>query len=155
MPDSKGFTLTEILTVLIIIGLLAAIAAPNYNTYVQQAAAQAAQNNLISIYGAQKNFYLSPVGSGNFCVDTGPPNHICSDLNKINTNLSLNITDNNFTYKCARGGGPANGFQCTATNISAGTFKLIVTNNPIVLPGGSGTINPSCTYPAHPNYCPS
>jgi len=160
MPRRKGFTLMDILIVLIILGILAVIAVPNYNTYIQQAAAQAAQNNLITVYNAQKNYYLSPVGSGKYCRNTGPPPHLCGNVGSINTNLTLNITDNNFAYECDN---DASGFVCTATNNSAATFKLNLTNNPIILPGGTGCTsypwnapcNPTCTYPAHPNYCPS
>lgn len=152
MSENKGFTLIEVLVVLIIIGLLVAIALPNYNTYTQQAAANAAQNNLISIYDAQKNYYLSPTGSGRYCRSTGPLPRLCGNLTSINTNLALNITDNNFGYRCVN---DASGFSCRATNNSSNRFVLTLTNNPLVLPGASGSLNPSCTYPAHPNYCPS
>jgi len=140
----------EIIVVLVIIGILAALSVPTYTTMVIQGAAKASQNNLITIYNAQKNYYFN---NGTYCTSA---NGICNSLASINTTLSLNISDNNFTYTCANTGG----FQCTATNISNTNLILTVTgglpNNPtpIVLPGGSGTLNPSCVSNNNA-YCPS
>ncbi len=144
MSDKKGFTLMELLIVLVIIGVLVAIALPNYFTMMQQGAAQAAQNNLITIYNAQKNYYLGPVGSGTYCIAS------CNSLANINTALSLNISNSNFTYTCTNTGG----FTCTAKNISDPNLILTLTNNPIVLPGGSGTTNPHCVSDVNA-YCPN
>jgi len=143
MSDRKGFTLIEIIAVMVIIGILATIAIPNYSTMVSQGAAKAAQNNLISIYNAQKNYYFSATNGGTYytiapaaCPDT--------ELN-INTALSLNISDTRFSYCCTNAGG----FTCTASGLGV---TLTLTNNPIVLPGAAGANNPSC---AGGNICPS
>lgn len=160
MSNKKGFTLIEIVIVLVIVGVLAVIAIPNYFNLLNQGAAKAAQNNLISIYNAQKTNYLSATGNGTYCISTGPPGHDCSNVAAINTDLSLNIVDNNFTYNCQQGGAPDNGFKCIATNTSGSGITLTLNNNPVVLLGGtncattSGTnCNPSCT-PAASYYCP-
>ena len=112
MPDRKSFTLVEMLVVLIILAILAALSIP---AYTQQAGANAAQNKLISIYKGELTYYLN---NNSYCRNTGPPPHLCGDLVSINTNLLLNIIDTDFTYVCNQGGGPANGFQCTATATS-------------------------------------
>jgi prepilin-type N-terminal cleavage/methylation domain-containing protein len=143
MSDKKGFTLLELIVVMIIIGVLATVAVLNYNTMMIQGAASAAQNNLITIYAAQKNCYLSPVTGGSYCTSA------CNSLASINTTLALNISDNSFTYTCST----ASGFTCTATNISDPNLYLTVTNAPIVLPGASGTLNPSCATNNNA-YCP-
>jgi|GEM_PF-2334196 prepilin-type N-terminal cleavage/methylation domain-containing protein len=153
MPNKKGFTLIEILVVLIIVGFLAIIAIPSYNGMINQGASSAAQNNLISIFNAQKNYYLNPTGNGSYCTGA------CNSTTNINNVLSLNITDNNFTYACAA---DPTGFKCTATGAAAGitlTLKNLATG--IVLLGGTGcttttggTCNPSCAPTSSPN-CPS
>ncbi|MDE1921342.1 MAG: prepilin-type N-terminal cleavage/methylation domain-containing protein [Candidatus Omnitrophica bacterium] len=149
MPARKGFTLIEIIVVIVIVAILAVIAIPSYENYMQLVAARAAQNNLVGIYNAQKLYYLN--NNGAYCTAS------CTTMATINANLSLNITDSYFTYACSNTGG----FQCTATNISDGTFTLVVKNNPIVLVGGAGcattagaSCNPSCSPTTNP-YCPS
>ncbi len=163
MPDKKGFTLMEIIVVLIIIGILTIIALPNYTAMIIQGAAKSAQNNLVTIYNAQKNYYFGPVGNSTYCTVT------CNSLANINANLVLNISDNNFTYTCTN---PNNDggltYSCKAQSNSDPNLSLTLiggpTNNPpqIILPGGvncaSGgpaPCNPVCTDVPNPSYCPS
>jgi prepilin-type N-terminal cleavage/methylation domain-containing protein len=173
MSEKSGFTLIEMVVVIVILAILAALAIPSYLTNQMQGATKAAQNNLITIYNAEKNFYLS----NTFNVGGGAPPYYCStttqfatcasNLTNINTNLSLNINnaggannDGYFSYTCTdpssgTDGNDGSTFSCTATNLTNALFTLTVTNNPIVLPGGVGAANPSCVDAAHPNYCPS
>ena len=147
MPDKKGFTLVELIVVMVIIGILATVAVLNYNTMMIQGAAKAAQNNLTAIYTAQKSYYFN---NGSYCTS-------CNSLASINSTLALNVSDNNFQYTCATAAGPS--YTCTARNNSDANLVLTVTSgtpnspNPIVLPGGSGTLNPSCVSD-HRIYCP-
>ncbi len=142
----QGFTLMEIIVVLVIIGVIVAFFLPNYNTPMQQARAANAQNNLLAIYSAQKNYYNN---NGNYCYNTGA--NTCADtLADINTNLSLNIQDDGtYLYQC-----PNNSFTCTATRNIASSLPLITVtlNVPINL---NGEVNPSCQAPAgNANWCP-
>ena len=133
MCGRKGFTLIETIVVMIIIGIAAAIAVPNYYSFIQSGASKAAQNNLTTIYAAEKNYYFN---NGSYCINSGP-NPTCADnLADINTHLSLNITDNYFTYAC--GTNLTYGFYCTATNISNPAVNLTSYGGaPAGLPGGS------------------
>ncbi|MDE2028332.1 MAG: prepilin-type N-terminal cleavage/methylation domain-containing protein [Candidatus Omnitrophica bacterium] len=164
----KGFTLLEIIVVLVIITILTAVAIPNYTNFLDQGAANAAQNNLIAIYNAQKDYYLK---NGYYCDNAGSSTGKCTSLASINTNLSLNIQDSYFTYQCSDVIGwwyspwdmsLTRGFRCYASSsftVSYGNHRGNVKEGidfsyPIVFSGGSGTLNPRCE-PAGSPYCPN
>jgi prepilin-type N-terminal cleavage/methylation domain-containing protein len=55
--NSRGFTLIELMIVVGIIGILVAIAAPNFAKYQSKARQSEAKIALSAIYGAEKSFY--------------------------------------------------------------------------------------------------
>lgn len=133
----------ELIVVMVIIGVLAAFAVPCYSTMMIHGTAQAAQNNLITIYRAQKDYYFS---NGTYCTSN---NGVCTSLNtgtnSINKTLSLNINDNNFSYLCAN---DTTGFICQAQSYSDPHLVLTVTNsqlvnNPIGGPGPGASASAS------------
>ncbi len=148
MSDKKGFTIMEIIVVMVIVGVLATISVSVYNTMFVQGAAKAARNNLIAIYNAQRNYYFT---NGTYCISS---KGVCNSTPSVNNTLSLNITDTNFAYTCFTNPFGPTGYACYATNISNPSFLLTVTNAPIVLPGGTPPLNPSCQSPSNPAYCP-
>ena len=56
MAANKGFSLLEILVILIIVGLFAAMVSHNFTGSIEQTRAQAARNNLLAIAAAQTKF---------------------------------------------------------------------------------------------------
>ena len=56
MRRNKGFTLVEIMIVIAIIGLLAAIAIPNFLRARRESQAQACRSNMEQIYGAKQEW---------------------------------------------------------------------------------------------------
>ncbi len=77
----KGFTLTELLTVVAIMGILLAIGIPQYIGYKQTANDTSVKNNLRAIYMQQQEYYLN----NNAYYITGAA---CGDgAANINTNL--------------------------------------------------------------------
>lgn len=55
--NQQGFTLIELMIVVGIIGILVAIAAPNFSKYQSKARQSEAKIALSAIYGAEKSFY--------------------------------------------------------------------------------------------------
>jgi len=154
MSIKKGFTLIEITAVMMIIGVLAALAIPSYVTSLSQGSAKAAQNNLINIFSGEKNYYLN---NNSFYISPyGPPN----DLTNIDTKLSLNIKDTSYNYVCNNTGG----FQCKATSISNNNIVLKINNSVtgVVLLHGTNCAtpnavgcNPTCTSNYSNAFCPT
>lgn len=94
MKKTFGFTLTELLIVVILVGVIAAFALPNYSKSLNSAHRRDAEIQLASIhsansiYHAQSGAYL-PTGTG--------------DLSEINSGLNLGIIANGVIYTYARG----------------------------------------------------
>jgi len=55
--NNKGFSLIELMVVVAIIGVLAAIAVPNVNKYIAKSRQSEAKTNLSSIYTSEKAFF--------------------------------------------------------------------------------------------------
>jgi len=56
--NHKGFSLIELMVVVSIVGILSAIAAPQYQKYQRASKQTEAKTNLASLYIAEQNFYL-------------------------------------------------------------------------------------------------
>ena len=59
MKNKSGFTLLELLVVVLIIGILAAIALPQYKMAVAKSKFAALKNNVRALYEAEQRYYLS------------------------------------------------------------------------------------------------
>jgi len=57
MPRQKGFTIVELLVVVGIIGVIAAIALPSYRNYITRAGRTDGQTWLMTVMQAQERFY--------------------------------------------------------------------------------------------------
>ncbi len=104
---NKGLTLTEIVMVVIIIGILTGLALYDYSRHIEKNKAREAEANLVVIYNAQKRYKLD-----NDAYFVCAPN--CTSA-VINENLTLNIADTYFNYSIAPYGTNDSGFIVTAT----------------------------------------
>lgn len=75
----KGFTLIEMLIVISILGIVAAIAVPSYGDYVKKSRRKEAQTDLMNISNAMERFFTvnntyatASLGSGGIYPDASP-----------------------------------------------------------------------------------
>jgi type IV pilus assembly protein PilE len=128
-----GFTLMELLVVIVIMGILAAFASPSYTRSIRRARAKDAINNLTAIHAAQL-IYRSLNGSFITCADVAA-------INNLNGANSLNVIPNGATYTC-----PGAPVSCTAVSAD---FTVTADLTAAISPG----TNPTCT-PTVAGSCP-
>ena len=100
----SGFTLMELMTVVVIVGIIAAFAIPSYENAVARAHEKDAVLNLRSIAAAEAIYKSERGKHWPADVDTGvtyhyvdPPNGTPADINQ---GLHLNIIQNGILYQC-------------------------------------------------------
>lgn len=148
----KAFTIMELMVVVIVVGVIAAFAIPNYTKANNRAEERQMIVNLRSIISAQE-IYKAQNGSywpaGAYAVPTGN-----QGLPQLNTDLKLNIiSDSKYTYVCSSD--TAQDFECFASYSSAGTLAWQIYTN-IGIAHGTTYPNQVCCVNDNPGYpCPS
>jgi prepilin-type N-terminal cleavage/methylation domain-containing protein len=123
-PLNKAFTLIELMVVVVILGVVAGFAIPNYTKSVERSHRKDAESNLRMIHAAQQMY----AARNNDAYWTG------GNVGTINSNLQLHIVPNGKTYSCTGGGAT---FSCTAVR---GAWTVTVTQastTPTCAPSGS------------------
>lgn len=59
MKSQQGFTLVELMIVVVIVGILTTIAVPSYSSYLVRSARAAAQTELLQLASVQEKIYLN------------------------------------------------------------------------------------------------
>lgn len=95
MNKSRGFTLIEVMIVVVIIGLLAAIAYPAYTSYVERGLQREAQGQIMELASA-----LERHRAKNFSYQGATVAGLAPELNaNVNYTTQLNIGGTNQTYQ--------------------------------------------------------
>ncbi len=103
----KGFTLVELIIVILIIGILAALAFPQFSKTKEHAIGKEAIANLKLIAAAEKIYRME----GTFYYPN--PADFQSDISQINNYLKLSITEANWDYAVTSAGSPPSSFTAT------------------------------------------
>ena len=104
LRNEKGFTLIEIIAVLVILGILAAVAIPKYISIMDQSRISAAQTAIAEVKAQASNYYASQmlanngtttVGSVQAAVGNEPYLGPDYDVSTATANSGILITVNN------------------------------------------------------------
>lgn len=140
--DRQGFTLMEMIAVIMIAGILAAFALPRFTVFMEQTNSSMAKNYLLAIAAAQVKYYEDQSFQGNpvYCINTTG----CGDTTvHLFKNLGLDHSSSDrFTYTCTNAAAP---YKCTAQD-SMLTLTLNVS--------AKGVTSIDCSLGANSPYCP-
>lgn len=149
MSKKDAFTLTEILVAIVILGVMAGLAIPNFGRTMRQAESNEARANLNVIFMAQRIFFLNnnacwPLGGGAVTMATSADN---VNLTAINTGLSTEMTTARYRLIVTSTAGVGMGANFTADALldNAGGKIFHVSRQPTVFGGTTypgGTIYP-------------
>ncbi|MFH1128420.1 MAG: type II secretion system protein [Candidatus Omnitrophota bacterium] len=123
MPRRKSVTLMEMLVVIIIIGVLAALALPNFGPFKEKTLEREAKASLSLVRAAEKIYRME---NSFYCPDSGSSPILTS---AINTNLKLSLlegTSKNWDYKIVSTG--ANNFSARAKRVTDPTKVWCITD---------------------------
>lgn len=103
--NKRGFTLIELMIVVMIVGILAMIAVPSYDKYVIRAKRSSAKQYMLQVASRQEQYLLDA-------------RQYATDLTQLNVAAPSDIS-NRYTFALAACAAPCTTFTITATAIGA------------------------------------
>ncbi|MEX2150829.1 MAG: type IV pilin protein [Steroidobacteraceae bacterium] len=104
MTKSKGFTLIELMIVMVVVAILAAVAYPSYRESVKKGNRRAAQAEMMEIVNREHQFFIA--------------NRAYADTVALGYTLPPDVIGN-YTHAVTLDAGPPPGFTVTFTAINA------------------------------------
>ena len=139
IKENRGFTLIELMVVVVIIGILAAVAIPNFSKYQAKARQSEAKVSLSAIYGGEKAFfaeynsYIGDINAVGFAPDGQRVYYNAGWVAAHTTpgDFGFTATVNDVTRQTNRRNIPAsyNAAGCTDSNLSAGMAGVSTTSS--------------------------
>ncbi|MFA5410704.1 MAG: hypothetical protein WC321_02445 [Candidatus Omnitrophota bacterium] len=115
----KSMTVIEVITIIIIVGLLAVIAFSKSDDFVEGYRGKEAEENLDLIHNAEKRYALANAGAYFICAAAGG-SPSCREQMKQKTGLGLEITGSRFNYTITTTSAKRTDFTATATRKNDG-----------------------------------
>lgn len=123
--NQVGFTLVELMIVVLIVGILAAVAVPAYNGYVQRANRSAAQQFMMEVSSRAEEYrldarqYPTAIGTGTGELDISVPSDV-SNYYDVTLSADNSATPPTYTITASPKSGTMQQGESTLTLNSAG-----------------------------------
>ena len=105
--NQKGFTLMELMVVIVIVAILAAVAVPLYLNYVKDATRTEAKGAIGAVITSQQAYFQKHPDLG-----------YAGDLATLKTENLIDLTEPEVNWTFAIGGGGVDGYTVTATGVT-------------------------------------
>lgn len=153
IKKSVGFTLAEILTVIIIVGIIAAIAIPNHTIQMKRVHNQEADQALLAAFEAQKDYYRK---NSVYATERNVLDLQFSNPNFPSPNFgSFSFYDGSTTITYTYGGLSASINPLASLQAQNGSYTLYISTQGKIICQASGTLCEKLGYNRIPAPPPS